>query len=213
MYPSLYNSVIPKMLSIAHGYERENESSLIVTDATQQIVNDFCRRSMGGKNKANAIEWFYFVPPRSVIFKWTIATHPRDETRFGFREYPLPVVFALFPALKSKPRTFHASADESSNFFSILLFFLFFFFCGNFCCANICLKDSYDPRCGVLKQQWLPFNGGFCTCFDPFRLRICLDPAGSVLTLLLVQKPIQPDPCGSEELEVDSSSRSGFGSC
>lgn len=128
MYPSLYNSVIPKMLSIAHGYERENESSLIVTDATQQIVNDFCRRSMGGKNKANAIEWFYFVPPRSVIFKWTIATHPRDETRFGFREYPLPVVFALFPALKSKPRTFHASADESSNFFSILLFFLFFFF-------------------------------------------------------------------------------------
>lgn len=128
MYPSLYNSVIPKMLSIAHGYERENESSLIVTDATQQIVNDFCRRSMGGKNKANAIEWFYFVPLRSVIFKWTIATHPRDETRFGFREYPLPVVFALFPASKSKPRTFHASTDESSNFFFLHSFIFSVFF-------------------------------------------------------------------------------------
>lgn len=98
------------------------------------------------------------------------------------------------------------------QFFFLYSFIFSVFFCGCFYSANICLKDSYDPRCGVLKQQWLPFNGGFCTCFDPFRLRICLDPAGSVLTLLLVQKPIQPDPCGSEELEVDSSSRSGFGS-
>ena len=115
-------------------------------------------------------EWFYFAPFRSVIFKWTIATHPRDETRFSFREYTLgPRCFHPLFCIESKDSfAFHASTDE--DFFFSLSFFFFFvfvpplsfpvvyifsalslsfflfpfflFFFLQFCSVNICLEDS-----------------------------------------------------------------------
>ena len=126
-------------------------------------------------------EWFYFAPFRSVIFKWTIATHPRDETRFSFREYTLgPRCFHPLFCIESKASfAFHASTDEdfffslSFFFFSFLsplslfqlslffqlfpslffsFLFFFFFFC-NFVRSIFALKIRRDRCCGELKQQ------------------------------------------------------------
>lgn len=134
-----------------------NESNLIGWSRRHRAnCKRFLQARRGRKNKASAIEW-------PVIFKWTVATHPRvwNSVWLSRNIYTSPpIVFTLLPsATKSKPRAFRAFARRKFQivfppspslfcfcfFFSHFYFYFFYFFSSTFQ-VNICLEDSpLDP--------------------------------------------------------------------
>lgn len=133
---------------------REGETNQIWSveaDATEQIVNDFCRRGGGGKIKrARSSGRWYLNGPWLRIRAY--------ETRFGFPEiYTSPlIVFTLLPSrgeIKASrfrstkvPIVFRPSLPifrfRFCFCFSLIFLFSFFFSLPSTFRANICLEDS-----------------------------------------------------------------------
>lgn len=176
-----------------------NESNLIGWSRRHRAnCKRFLQARRGRKNKASAIEW-------PVIFKWTVATHPRvwNSVWLSRNIYTSPpIVFTLLPsATKSKPRAFRAFARRKfqivfpplsfsflflfffSHFYFYFLFFFFLHIPSQYLPWRFASRSSSREE---LKQQRLPFNAQL----QPLRLWI---HPGSILTLL-VQKPIYLDP-------------------
>lgn len=185
-----------------HGEEGGwNESNLIGWSRRHRAnCKRFLQAGRGRKNKASAIEW-------PVIFKWTVATHPRVWNSVWLSRNIYLSSHCFHPSsLSQRNQSLALSLDESSNCFSPLpphfsFSFLFLFF------SHFCFLFSFflslphsEPIFALkirrsirlreeLKQQRLPFNARL----QPLRLWI---HPGSILTLL-VQKPIYLDPRGS----------------
>lgn len=132
-----------------HGGET-NQVWSVEADATEQIVNDFCRRGGGGKIKrARSSGQWYLNGPWLRIRAY--------ETRFGFREIYTspPIVSTLLPSA-TKIKASLRARRKFQLFFPPPSFFIFVFrFCFSFSRSsflpffphsNICLEDSLDPR-------------------------------------------------------------------
>lgn len=131
-----------------------NESNLIGWSRRHRAnCKRFLQAGRGRKNKASAIEW-------PVIFKWTVATHPRVWNSVWLSRNIYLSSHCFHPSsLSQRNQSLALSLDESSNCFSPLpphfsFSFLFLFF-SHFCFlfsfflslpstfrANICLEDS-----------------------------------------------------------------------
>lgn len=105
-----------------------NESNLIGWSRRHRAnCKRFLQAGRGRKNKASAIEW-------PVIFKWTVATHPRVWNSVWLSRNIYLSSHCFHPSsLSQRNQSLALSLDESSNCFSPLpphfsFSFLFLFF-------------------------------------------------------------------------------------
>lgn len=159
-----------------------NESSLIGWSRRHRAnCKRFLQAGRGRKNKASAIEW-------PVIFKWTVATHPRVWNSVWLSRNIYLSAHCFHPSSLCHENQSLASCSTKVPivFPSPLLFhfcFSFLFFVFSFVLSPFLSTFQYLPRRFArssheeLKQQRLPFNARL----QPLRLWI---HPGSILTPL-----------------------------